>query len=390
MKIKSTAPSRIGKLGVTVISLCALATQVVGATAAGAEPSTGSLGSVGSVGGSLANSGSLGSVGGSLETMGSFDFGSAMPKVFQNDPGPIPPLRDDIVISEIKGENVTGAQSLRLTVASPALRREVGVEILLPQDASVPRPALYMLEGVDAGEDTSGWMTIGGAPAFFADKNVNVVMINGGVAGLYTDWDNVDSKVGLHKWETFITQELPPLINTRFHTNGINAIAGNSMGAQGAMMLAHRYPEMYRGVAVFSGCYSTMDLWGRASTQATVTSRGGDLDNVWGEPGGPEWKAHDSLLNAENLRGKEIYISTANGLPGFAETAQTPELLERLVVGGGIEAVTNQCTHEFDQRLQNLDIAATVDYEPNGTHSWAYWRERVHKAWPTLSKARGG
>ncbi|MDI9916358.1 alpha/beta hydrolase family protein [Rhodococcus sp. IEGM 1379] len=389
MKIKSTAPARIGKLGVAVILLCVLTTQVIGATAVGAEPSAGSLGSLGSIEGSVANTGSLGSVGGSLESVGSFDFGSTIPKVFQNDPGPIPALRDDIEISEIKGENVTGAQSLRLTVASPALRREVGVEILLPHDNSVPRPALYMLEGVDAREDTSGWMTIGGAPAFFADKNVNVVMINGGVAGLYTDWDNADPKVGLHKWETFITQELPPLINTRFNTNGINAIAGNSMGAQGAMMLAHRNPELYRGVAVFSGCYSTMDVWGRTSTQWTVSSRGGDPNNMWGEVGGPEWEAHDSLVNAESLRGKEIYISTANGLPGSAETLQTPELLERLVVGGGIEAVANQCTHEFDQRLQDLDIAATVDYEPNGTHAWAYWRERLPKAWPTLSKALG-
>ena len=389
MKIKSTAPARIGKLGVTVISLCALATQVVGATAAGAAPGTGSLGSLGSVEGSVTNTGSLGSVGGSLESVGSLGFGSTMPKALENDHPVRPVVRDDIVASAITAEAPTRPNAVKLTIASPSLRREVGVEVLLPHDNSVPRPTLYMLEGVDGGDSTNGWVSMGGAPAFFADKDVNVVMINGGTSALFSDWQNDDPVLGWHKWETFITQELPPLLQDRLHSNGINALVGTSMGAQGAMMLAHRYPELYKGVAVFSGCYSTMDVWGRTATQITISSRGGDPRNIWGEPGGPEWEAHDSLLNAENLRGKEIYISTANGLPGGAETLQTPDLLERLVVGGGIEAVTNQCTHEFDERLQDLDIAATVDYEPNGTHAWWYWRERFPKAWPTLSKALG-
>lgn len=161
------------------------------------------------------------------------------------------------------------------------------------------------------------------------------------------------------------------------------------MGAMGAMMLAQRFPDMYRGVAVFSGCYSTMDPLGRTAVQATISSRSGDPANIWGVPGGPEWEAHDSLINAEKLRGMEIYVSTANGRPGSDETLQTPELLERLVIGGGIEVAAHACTKIFDARLQELKIPAQVDYEPNGTHAWAYWRERLPKAWPTLSRALG-
>ncbi|MDI9916357.1 alpha/beta hydrolase family protein [Rhodococcus sp. IEGM 1379] len=378
MNVTSTARARLGKLGVAVIALCALSTQVVGATAAGAAPSPGTLESAGSVGAME-----------TIESFGGLGFGTTMPEIFRDAPEPLPVLRDDIVTPEITGESVTGSQSLRLTVASPALRREVGVEILLPADSSVPRPVLFILDGVDAGENTSKWMTQGGAPEFFADKNVYVVVVNGGAASLYTDWENMDPQLGLNKWETYLTQELPPLMDGRFETTGVKAIAGHSMGAQGAMMLAHRNPTLYSGIAVFSGCYSTMDVWGRTSAQMTVSSRSGDLNNMWGELGGPEWEAHDSLLNAESLRGKEIYISVANGLPGSDETLQSPDLGERLVVGGGIEAAAEECTRQFDRRLQDLDIAATVDYEPNGTHAWAYWRERLPKAWPTLSKALG-
>ncbi|NMM89675.1 mycolyltransferase [Rhodococcus sp. SRB_17] len=378
MNVTSTARARLGNLGVAVIVLCALSAPVVGATAAGAAPSPGTLESAGSVGTME-----------TIESLGGLGFGTTMPEEFRDPSEPLPVLRDDIVTPEITGESVTGAQSLRLTVASPALRREVGVEILLPQDASVPRPVLFILDGVDAGENTSKWITDGGAPEFFTDKNVYGVVVNGGAASLYTDWEKMDPQLGLNKWETYLTQELPPLIDERFETTGVKAITGHSMGAQGAMMLAHRNPTLYSGIAVFSGCYSTMDVWGRTSTQMTVTSRSGDLNNMWGELGGPEWKAHDSFLNAERLRGKEIYISVANGLPGSDETLQTPDLGERLLVGGGLEAAAEECTKQFDRRLQDLDIAATVDYEPNGTHSWAYWRERFPKAWPTLSKALG-
>ncbi|MCW0193235.1 MAG: esterase family protein [Rhodococcus sp.] len=371
MRTERRAWIRSARTGAVCLAVCALSLQLGGLSTA--APSSGSSGS----------SGNLGSVEGTVSS------GSTIPGPLQEDPGPKPELRDDIVVPAIVGEKVTAPQAVRLTVASPALRREVGVEILLPADNSVPRPALYMLEGVDAGEKSSGWMTIGGAPAFFADKNVNVVMLNGGIASLYSDWESPDPRLGLHKWETFITEELPPLINARLKTNGINAIAGNSMGAMGAMMLAQRFPDMYRGVAVFSGCYSTMDPLGRTAVQATISSRSGDPANIWGVPGGPEWEAHDSLINAEKLRGKEIYVSTANGRPGSDETLQTPELLERLVIGGGIEVAAHACTKMFDARLQELKIPAQVDYEPNGTHAWAYWRERLPKAWPTLSRALG-
>ncbi len=62
--------------------------------------------------------------------------------------------------------------------------------MLLPADRSAPRPTLYMLDGVSARNNGSGWMSagLGDAPGFFADKDVNVVLINGGRASLYTDW----------------------------------------------------------------------------------------------------------------------------------------------------------------------------------------------------------
>ncbi|WP_258195548.1 alpha/beta hydrolase [Rhodococcus sp. OK519] len=345
-----------------------------------AAPSDGSLGS-----GSL---GSLGSLAGSSGA-GSVGAGSSIPEGFQEDPGPPPALRDDITTAEIVGEKSLSAQGVQLTVASPALRRDVTVQVLLPADRSVPRPTLYMLDGVSARNNGSGWMSasLGDAPTFFRDKDVNVVLINGGRASLYTDWDEIDPRLGLNKWETYLTQELPGLIDKKLKTNGINAIAGNSMGAQSAVMLAHRNPELYSGVAAFSGCYSTNDALGRLTVQTTVTSQSGDPANLWSDPQGPEWLSHDSVRNAEQLRGKPIYLSVSNGLPGTFEEGS--EDTRRLVLGGVIEASANVCTRIFESRLNQLDIPVTVDYAGAGVHAWDYWRVQLPKAWPTLEEALG-
>lgn len=326
--------------------------------------------------------GSLGSLDG-----GSVGAGSSVPGGFQEDPGPVPPTRDDITTAAIVGEKAVSGQAVQYTIASPALRREVTVEVLLPADRSVPRPTLYLLDGVSARNHTSGWMSagLGDAPGFFKDKDVNVVLLNGGRGSLYTDWDRVDPKLGLNKWETFIAQELPPLIDAELNTNGVNAIAGNSMGAQGAVMLAHRYPELYGGVAAFSGCYSTSDALGQLTVQTSVTSQSGDPANMWADDA--DRLAHDSVRNAEQLRGKPIYLSVSNGLPGRFEEGSDDA--RRLYLGGAIEAGSNVCTRIFESRLRQLDIPVTVDYEGAGVHAWDYWRVQLPKSWPTLEQALG-
>lgn len=357
---------RIATVGVALASVAALA----GSALAAAEPGSGS-----------ADPGSL--------NTGSLLSGSTIPKPLQEIPDPPPVLRDDITVPRIVSVEATSPQARRLIVESPALRRALSVEVLLPADTSVPRPTLYLLDGVSARNHTSAWMHIGGGPAFFADKNTNVVMTNGGAGSMYTDWLADDPVLGHNKWETYITEELPPLIDAELGTNGVMAIAGNSMGGQAAVMLAHRHPDLYTGVASYSGCYSTSDLIGAATVRTTVSSQGGDATNMWGPGSNPDWLAHDSIVHAENLRGKDIYLSSATGVPGVHETPQTEKLAEVLVVGGTIEAGSNFCTHTMENRLNSLGIPVTVTYEPTGVHAWGYWRDQLPKSWPTLARALG-
>lgn len=307
------------------------------------------------------------------------------------DPSPVADptvLRPQLVSSEFRGSHWE-----RLYIVSAAMRRVVPVDIL-HGTGSGPRPTLYLLDGVEA-EPTSDWLTQGGAREFFADKPVDVVLTSGGVGSMYSDWQRYDDKLGLNRWETFLTEELPPIVEGYLDGDGRRAIAGVSMGAQGAMMLAQRHPGRYQAVAGLSGCYSTADDLGRAVTRITVGSRGGDVDNLWGPPTSPEWVAHDTLLGAEALRGTTIYISAASGLPGvpdLASIARAPNILDALrTAGGGIalEAGARSCTERFAQRLAELDIPATVYYAPDGLHAWPDFATQLGPAWHTLAGALG-
>lgn len=284
---------------------------------------------------------------------------------------------------------VLSDRRIRLHIRSVAMGREIAVDTLIGTGPA-PRPTLYLLDGVDGGP-TSGWLTKGGAAEFFADKPVDVVVTTGGTASLYADWIRVDAALGLNRWETFLTEELPPIVEKYLGSTGVRAIAGVSMGAQAAMMLTQRHPGFYRGVAGLSGCYSTADQLGRAVTVMTVASRGGNPENLFGPPTSPEWLAHDSLLGAETLRGTEIYLSVANGTPSGAalmSIGDSPEILAVLLGGGSLlEQGAKLCTQRLATRLQELDIPADVDFLPEGMHSWPDFEVQLHRSWPTLSRA---
>lgn len=284
---------------------------------------------------------------------------------------------------------VLSDRRIRVHIRSAAMGREIAIDTLVGTGPA-PRPTLYLLDGVDGGP-TSGWLTDGGAAEFFADKPVDVVLTTGGTASLYTDWVRVDAALGLNRWETFLTDELPPIVEKYLGSNGVRAVAGVSMGAQAAMMLTQRHPGFYRAVAGLSGCYSTADQLGRAVTVMTVASRGGNPENLFGPPGSPEWLAHDGLLGAEKLRGTEIYLSVANGTPSGAalmSIGDSPEILAVLLGGGSLlEQGARLCTERLAIRLAELDIPAVVDYLPEGLHSWPDFEVQLHRSWPTLARA---
>ncbi|MFD4428023.1 alpha/beta hydrolase [Nocardia sp. NPDC058497] len=299
--------------------------------------------------------------------------------------------------SKIVKAEVKDSRSLRLHVYSAAMDQNIIVDVQRPADASVPRPTLYLLNGAGGGEDAASWVAKTDALAFLGDKNVNVIQPIGGAWSYYTDWIKDDPVVGRNKWKTFFTEELPPLIDGALGTNGVNAIAGLSTSGTTVLALPIAKPGLYKAAAAYSGCAQTSDPVGSEFVKLTVeTWGGGDTMNMWGPQGSEEWVANDPYVNAEGLRGVDLYISTGNGLPGPYDTLNGEHALpgpyglaNQIIIGGVIEAGTNFCTHNLANKLKELGIPATFNFRPNGTHSWGYWQDELKLSWPVLARGLG-
>ncbi|WP_063711813.1 alpha/beta hydrolase family protein [Nocardia sp. BMG111209] len=272
-----------------------------------------------------------------------------------------------------------------VSVYSAAMRRIVRLSVVTPARPAGPRPVLYLLNGAEDGLFPDGtevsWQTRTDIRDFTAGKNVTVVDVLDGRYTYYTDWVADDPVLGRNEWTTFLTAELPPLIDAAFDGNGRNAIAGVSMSATAALALAEAAPGLYRGVGSFSGCAQTGTDPGRRYVQAVVLSGGGNPWNMWGADGASAWTDRDPSTDAnlEKLRGTDLFITA--GDPGRAEgTPNSP-------AGRGLEAAVADCTRELAARLDADAIPATVEYLPGGQHAWPYWQQAMHEAWPTLARS---
>ncbi|MEU8898594.1 alpha/beta hydrolase family protein [Nocardia sp. NPDC048505] len=302
------------------------------------------------------------------------------------------------LVAAVQGEG----RVVDLTVHSAAMGRPVSVAVLPAADPTRPAPVLYLLNGVDGGTDTprwtdgANWLTKTDAAQYFADKQVTVVVPIGGQGSFYADWRADDPVLGRQLWTTFLTGELPPIVDTAFGGTGANAVAGLSMASGASFRLALAAPGLYRAIGSYSGCIRTSDVRGQAIVDAVVAARRGNALNLWGPPTDPAWAANDPYLHVEKLRGTTIYVSTGTGWPGPLDTLDGPgvgrnpvKLIDQLVIGGVLDAVTKVCTEQLRDRFAELAMPATFDFRASGTHSWGYWQQDLHTSWPLFAAALG-
>ena len=146
----------------------------------------------------------------------------------------------------VTGISEIAPQILTVDVYSPSMDRVISNTVLRPPGGG-PAPVLYLLGGVRGGTDGVSWLNDSNYEQFFADKNVTVVTPTGGPFSEYTDWQFDDPALGPaqgNQWQTYLTRELPPAIDSAFATTGRNAVAGLSMSAGPAIDLAIQAPGL--------------------------------------------------------------------------------------------------------------------------------------------------
>lgn len=281
---------------------------------------------------------------------------------------------------ELRSAQELSPRLTQLRVFSPALAHDADVRVLTPDGFDPDRdhlPVLWLLHGGFG--SSADWTTVGDAEALTAGLPMIVVMPDGGTGGWYADWRRGTSE-GPQRWETFHLDELRPFIAERYQTRTDRdgrAIAGLSMGGFGAMSYAARHPDLFGFAASFSGAVDLLHPGITAIVTISPLAHQGAPGDIFGLPAleQPQWRAHNPVDLAANLRTVEIQLRTGNGLPGGAH-------------GGNLdpqEIGVSQATATLHRRLDALGIPHLyVDYGP-GAHTWPYWRDDLAATLPGIT-----
>lgn len=262
-------------------------------------------------------------------------------------------------------------------VWSPANRAVISNNVLLPE-GDKPRPSFYLLPGVEGGQAGMNWMTHSDIRHWAVGKNVNVVMPLGGAYSLYTDWNAEDPILGVNKWNTYMTAELPPLIDAEFHGTGRDAIGGISSTGGAALDIAGHAPQRYKAAASYSGCPVRSGAIGFPTSTAMIAYGGGSSFNAWGLPGSPQWFEHDPNANPGRLRDVEVFVGSASGTPGPIDGTNSPA---QWLGPRAVEMVANQCSEEFTRNARNAGVRVNRYFSPQGSHTFNLFSHQMKLSW---------
>ncbi|WP_231963368.1 alpha/beta hydrolase [Mycobacterium adipatum] len=294
-----------------------------------------------------------------------------------------------VPVAVAEGARITGIEHVndrwdKVSVFSPSMNKVIVNDVFKAGRGGAP--TFYLLPGIDGGDNldpggmwapgTKSWFGMADIAGFFADKNVNVVSPLGGQFSWFTDWVADPGK----QYQTYMTRELPPLIDAEYDTNGRNAVGGLSSTGGTAVDYAVQAPGVYRAVGSYSGLLTPA----ANPQQVSITLMGGgaSADAMWGPAGGPLWVAHDPSLNVAKLRGVAVYVA-ASGSGNVGAVDRLPPGFGPNITGGLIERIVADSTRVFADNAAAAGIPVTYVVRPDGSHTWGLFESEMQESWNT-------
>jgi S-formylglutathione hydrolase FrmB len=260
---------------------------------------------------------------------------------------------------------------LELTITTPAFSAPTHVDVDLPNgyDSEPERrwPVAYFLAGTQNTYKSFNSVVHGVA---LTESFPAIVVSPNGDSGYWSDWWN-GGALGPPEYESFVIDELIPLIDREFRTipdRAHRAIAGVSMGGYGSMMMAARHPDLFADAASISGATDSNLPELGAALSISSSLQGGAPDAIYGPRATQEvrWHGHNPTDLAANLRGLNLQVRTANGIPN---PAIGEELLSIDTVSCVVEAGVHDGSTSLNRKLDELGIPHLwKDYGP-GCHT---------------------
>ena len=254
--------------------------------------------------------------------------------------------------------------------------------------------AVYLLDGLRAQDDASGWDINTAAFEWYYQSGLSLVMPVGGQSSFYSDWYQPakgSSGTLTYKWETFLTQELPAYLaaNKGVSPAG-NAVVGLSMSGGAALTLATYYPAQFIFAGSLSGFLNpSQGLWPTMIGFAMKDAGGYNATDMWGISSDPAWRRNDPMVNIPTLvaNNTAIWVYCGNGRTSDLDAAgdfgvqYSAQFLENITIS------TNK---EFQKNyLAAGGHNAVFNFPNDGTHSWGYWGSQLQAMKPDLLRVLG-
>ena len=246
--------------------------------------------------------------------------------------------------------------------------------VLLPDGYDGRRrfPVLYLLHG--HGDAYDSWADPDhGDVARIAARLGAVIVMPEGARGWYTNWWNAGRR-GAPGWENYHLDELIPLVEKRLRIRAgrrWHAIAGLSMGGEGALYYATQRPGYFGSAASFSGAISIQ----RAEWPSGFDTQGEKHVDVFGDPSEQRfyWTGHNPTALTRNLTHTRLFVAVGDGVPGANPDEATNYF--------GQVAELDLAQHANDFVAAARANGEHPEYRPQqGIHDWPYWRRHLTQA----------
>ena len=234
-----------------------------------------------------------------------------------------------------------------VVVYSNAMHKNIKVAVVIPDNAKgqtgIQFPVVYLLHGYSG--NYGSWLKDAPQLQSRADQyQVMLVCPDGGYGSWYYDSPINDSI----KYETFITTELLPYIDSHFPTRANKdhrAITGLSMGGHGGLFLGIRHSDLFGNAGSVCGGVDIRPFpnnWDIKKSLGTITDQPQNWDNY-------------SVINiAKTLKPNQLHIIFDCGVADFF--IDVNRSLHQLLL-------TNKIDHDYTER-------------PGG-HNKAYWGNSI-------------
>ena len=226
---------------------------------------------------------------------------------------------------------------------SPALTKQAGLYVILPDVGRPPFPVFYLLHGLS--DDHTIWHRRTRIEWYVRELPLIVVMPDG-FRGFYTD--NAEGP----PYGRYMTQDVIGFVERSFpaaRKRSARCIGGLSMGGYGSIRLALAHPELY----------------------VSATSHSGAFHPFREDPRHPA--AEFRRIFGRNAAG------TAHDPFHLAKRCKQRGLLPRLRIDCGVDDFLIQQNRDFHAHLVKLAIPHEYE-EFAGMHEWGYWDLHVREA----------